>query len=305
MLRIRPLRRVMLAGSLVGALALTACSGAGGGSTGTAAGASSGDTKGQSINVLMVANPQMTDIQKLTADSFTKDTGITVNYSVLPENELRDKVTQDVATQAGQYDVATVGMYEVPIWQKNGWLAELGTAAQADSNFDYNDLLKPMVQGLSGDDGKLYGVPFYGESSFLMYRKDVLAAKGLTMPEHPTWTQVADIAAKVDGAQPGMKGICLRGLPGWGEIFAPLTTVVNTFGGTWFTKDWTPQVSSPEFTAATKFYVDLVKAHGEPGAAQAGFTECLNAMSQEKVAMWYDATSAAGSLEDLHPSPEK
>ena len=298
MLRIRPLRRVMLAGSLVGALALTACSGAGGGSTGTAAGASSGDTKGQSINVLMVANPQMTDIQKLTADSFTKDTGITVNYSVLPENELRDKVTQDVATQAGQYDVATVGMYEVPIWQKNGWLAELGTAAQADSNFDYNDLLKPMVQGLSGDDGKLYGVPFYGESSFLMYRKDVLAAKGLTMPEHPTWTQVADIAAKVDGAQPGMKGICLRGLPGWGEIFAPLTTVVNTFGGTWFTKDWTPQVSSPEFTAATKFYVDLVKAHGEPGAAQAGFTECLNAMSQEKVAMWYDATSAAGSLED-------
>ena len=298
MLRIRPLRRVMLAGSLVGALALTACSGAGGGSTGTAAGASSGDTKGQSINVLMVANPQMTDIQKLTADSFTKDTGITVNYSVLPENELRDKVTQDVATQAGQYDVATVGMYEVPIWQKNGWLAELGTAAQADSNFDYNDLLKPMVHGLSGDDGKLYGVPFYGESSFLMYRKDVLAAKGLTMPEHPTWTQVADIAAKVDGAQPGMKGICLRGLPGWGEIFAPLTTVVNTFGGTWFTKDWTPQVSSPEFTAATKFYVDLVKAHGEPGAAQAGFTECLNAMSQEKVAMWYDATSAAGSLED-------
>ena len=298
MLRIRPLRRVMLAGSLVSAMALTACSGAGGGSTGSAAGASSGDTKGQSINVLMVANPQMTDIQKLTADSFTKDTGITVNYSVLPENELRDKVTQDVATQAGQYDVATVGMYEVPIWQKNGWLAELGTAAQADSNFDYNDLLKPMVQGLSGDDGKLYGVPFYGESSFLMYRKDILAAKGLTMPEHPTWTQVADIAAKVDGAQPGMKGICLRGLPGWGEIFAPLTTVVNTFGGTWFTKDWAPQVSSPEFTAATKFYVDLVKAHGEPGAAQAGFTECLNAMSQEKVAMWYDATSAAGSLED-------
>jgi sorbitol/mannitol transport system substrate-binding protein len=270
-------------------LVLAACGGAGGGSD-------SGSS--QSINVLMVANSQMTDIQKLTADSFTKQTGIKVNYTVLPENELRDKVTQDVATQAGQYDVATVGMYEVPIWAKNGWLHELGSYAKADTAFDYSDLLKPMVAGLSGTDGNLYGMPFYGESSFLMYRKDLFAAKGLTMPEHPTWQQVADLAAQLDGAQPGMKGICLRGLAGWGEIFAPLTTVVNTFGGTWFSKDWQAQVNSPEFTQAVNFYVNLVKAHGEPGAAQAGFTECLNAMSQNKVAMWYDATSAAGSLED-------
>ncbi|MEN3306421.1 MAG: polyol transport system substrate-binding protein [Micromonosporaceae bacterium] len=280
-----------MAGLAAASMALSACSGAGGGG-------SSGGGGAQSINVLMVANPQMTDIQKLTADSFTKSTGIKVNYSVLPENELRDKVTQDVATQAGQYDVATVGMYEVPIWAKNGWLHELGTYAQADANFDYPDLLKPIVAGLSGDDGKLYGMPFYGESSFLMYRKDLFQAKGLTMPDRPTWQQVADLAAKMDGAQPGMKGICLRGLPGWGENMAPMTTVVNTFGGTWFSKDWKAQVNSPEFTAAAKFYVDLVKAHGEPGASQAGFTECLNAMSQNKVAMWYDATSAAGSLED-------
>jgi sorbitol/mannitol transport system substrate-binding protein len=250
----------------------------------------------------MVANSQMTDIQKITADTFTKDTGITVNYTVLPENELRDKVTQDVATQAGQYDVATVGMYEVPIWAKNGWLKELGTAAKADTNYDYNDILPAMIKGLSGEDGSVYGLPFYGESSFLMYRKDVFAAKGLTMPERPTWAQVADLAAKVDGAQPGMKGICLRGLAGWGEVFAPLTTVVNTMGGTWFTKDWKAQVNSPEFTKAVNFYVNLIKAHGEPGAGQAGFTECQNAMMQSKVAMWYDATSGAGSLEDTAAS---
>ena len=246
----------------------------------------------------MVGNPQMVDIQKITKDTFTKDTGIKVNYTVLPENELRDKVTQDVATKAGQYDVATVGAYEVPIWAKNGWLKDMGPYADKDASYDKADLLKPMVQSLSGEDGKLYGLPFYGESSFLMYRKDVLRKKGITMPARPTWQQVGDIAAKVDGAEPGMKGICLRGLPGWGEMFAPLTTLVNTFGGTWFTKDWQAQVDSPEFKQATNFYVDLIKKHGEPGASQAGFTECLNAMSQSKVAMWYDATSAAGSLED-------
>ncbi len=276
---------------LAAGLIMSSCSGAGGGGGG-------GGDEAKSINVLMVGNPQMVDIQKLTADSFTKDTGIKVNYTVLPENELRDKVTQDVATEAGQYDVATVGAYEVPIWAKNGWLHELGSYADADSNFDKADLLKPMVQSLSGEDQKLYGLPFYGESSFLMYRKDIFASKGITMPERPTWQQVADMAAKVDGAVPGMKGICLRGLPGWGEQGAALTTVVNTFGGTWFTKDWQAQVNAPEFTEATNFYVNLIKAHGEPGASQAGFTECLNAMSQSKVAMWYDATSAAGSLED-------
>jgi sorbitol/mannitol transport system substrate-binding protein len=124
------------------------------------------------------------------------------------------------------------------------------------------------------------------------------------MPEKPTWDQVAEIAAQVDGAEPGMKGICLRGQPGWGQLFAPLTTVVNTYGGTWFDKDWNAQVNSPEFVEATKFYVDLVREHGPAGAAQAGFTECLNNMTQSKVAMWYDATSAAGSLE-AESSPVK
>jgi sorbitol/mannitol transport system substrate-binding protein len=221
----------------------------------------------------MVGNPQMEDIAKLTKSTFTKDTGIKVNFTVLPENELRDKVTQDIATQAGQYDVATIGAYEVPIWEKNGWLHDLGSYADKDKSFDKADLLKPMVQSLTGSDGKLYALPFYGESSMLMYNEDVMKAKGVTVPEHPTWQQIADIAAKVDGAEPGMKGICLRGLAGWGELGAPLTSMVNTFGGTWFTKDWKAQVNSGGFKDATKFYVDLVRRHGEAGAPQAGFTK--------------------------------
>lgn len=258
-----------------------------------AGGAGSG---GNSINVLMVNNPQMTELQKL-APAFTEETGIKVNFTVLPENDVRDKISQDFANQAGQYDVATLSNYEIPIYARNGWLKEMNSYVAKDPAYDEQDVLKPMRQSLTGDDGKLYGQPFYGESSFLMYRKDVLEKEGLTMPARPTWQQVADIAAKVDGAEPGMKGICLRGLPGWGEVMAPLTTVVNTFGGTWFDKNWKARLDSPEWEKATKFYVDLVREHGESGAAQSGFAECLNNMTQGKVAMWYDATSAAGSLE--------
>ena len=159
-------------------------------------------------------------------------------------------------------------------------------------------MLSPMPQSLTAADGKLYGEPFYGESSFLMYRKDVFAAKGLTMPAHPTWDQVAELAAQADGAQPGMKGICLRGQPGWGQMIAPLTTVVNTFGGTWFTKDWKAEVNCPGVHEATELLRRTwCTRTARPAPPQAGFTECLNDFEQGKVAMWYDATSAAGSLE--------
>jgi sorbitol/mannitol transport system substrate-binding protein len=290
-------RRAALGGAAgIGtAAALTACSGAGGGNTGGGGGGGGGDDK--IVNVIMVNNPQMVDLQKLTDANFTKDTGITVKYTVLPENDVRDKISQEFSSQAGQYDVASISNYEVPFYSKNGWLAPLDDFIAKDTAFDQADILPPLATALTGEDGKVYAEPFYGESSFLMYRKDVFEAKGLTMPEKPTWQEVADFAAQLDGAMPGMKGIALRGQPGWGQIFAPLTTVVNTFGGTWFAEDWTAQVNAPEFVEATKFYVDLVKAHGEAGAPQAGFTECLNGMTQSQVAMWYDATSAAGSLD--------
>src|SRR6266705_6266975 len=235
-------------------LTTTGCAGWGGGVGGGT----------NSINVLMVNNPQMVDLQRLTAANFTKTTGIRVNFTVLPENDVRDKISQEFSSQAGQYDVASLSNFEIPIYAKNGWVAPLDDFVAKDSAFNQSDILKPMTTSLTAADGKLYGEPFYGESSFLMYRKDVLQSKGITMPDKPTWQQVADIAAKVDGAQPNMKGICLRGQPGWGEVFAPLTTVVNTFGGTWFNQDWTAQVNAPEFNQAVTFYTDLVKKYGEP-----------------------------------------
>jgi len=285
--RARPRRAL---GAVVAALGLvlSGCNWAGAGD--------SGDEN--TINVLMVGNPQMVDIEGLTAEHFTAETGIKVNFTILPENELRDRVTRDIATEAGQYDVVTVGAYEIPIWSRHGWLHEMDSFTAADPTYDQDDLLDPIEQLLTGEDGHLYALPFYGESSFLMYRKDLFAKQGLTMPKRPTWAQVAELAKKMDGTSPGMNGICLRGLPGWGEMFAPLTTVVNTWGGTWFTDDWQAQVDDQPFREAVDFYVKLVRDYGEPGAAQAGFAECLNAMGQGKVSMWYDATSAAGSLED-------
>lgn len=274
------------AGTISIALTLSACGGAGGGS---------GD--GEPVTVLMVNNPQMEDLENLTAKHFTEETGIEVDFTVLPENDVRARISQEFSSQAGQYDVASLSNYEIPIYSERGWIAPLDDLVMNQPGFKPDDFIDPVINSLKGEDGKVYGVPFYGESSFLMYRKDIFKEEGLTMPKNPTWQEVADLAAKIDKSRDDMSGICLRGQPGWGQVFAPLTTVVNTFGGTWFTEDWQAKVNSPEFMEATKFYVELVRKHGENGAPQAGFVECLTNMTQGGSAMWYDATSAAGSLE--------
>ena len=251
------------------------------------------------LNVAIVGNPQMDDIAKLTPELFTAKTGIKVNYSILGEGDLREVTTRDVASGGKQFDVMMIGMYEAPQFGAAGLLTDLTPLAKADSSYQLDDLIPTVRSGLSVGDS-LYAAPFYAESSFLMYRKDVLAAKGITMPAAPTWQEVADIAKKVDS--PDMAGICLRGKPGWGDLGASFTTVLNTFGGTWWSAKADgsidkAQVDQPEFKEALSFYVDLVKTAGEDDAANASYNECTKAMQDGKAAMWYDATVAASNLE--------
>lgn len=253
------------------------------------------------ITLASVNNPQMQDMSQLM-DEFNADhPDIRINLIMMEENDLRNAATKDVATQGGQYDVMTVGAYEVPIWGQNDWLTDLTDLAAEDPDYDVDDFFKPVRDGVSYDN-RLYAVPFYAESSFLMYRKDLLKEAGLEMPERPTWEEVAEIAAELHSPEDDRAGICLRAKPGWGEMFAPLTTVVNTFGGQWYNTDWDAQVNAPGFTEAVQFYVDTLAESGERDPVSFGFTECLNLFSQDRAAMWYDATSAAGSVEDPNNS---
>jgi sorbitol/mannitol transport system substrate-binding protein len=280
--------------AIAGAVAV----GCGGGSS-DSGGSPATSSKGGSINVAIVDNPQMKDIAALTPKLFTAKTGIKVNYTVLDEGTLREVTTRDVAAGGRQFDVAMIGMYEAPQFGKDGTLVDLTQQASADPSYNINDLIPSVRNGLSVD-GKLYASPFYGESSFVMYRKDIFKKAGVTMPAHPTWQQIADIARKVN--TPNMAGICLRGKPGWGDLGAALTTVLNTFGATW----WSAKpdgsidkamVDQPAFKNALNFYTGLIHDAGEKDAANSSFNECLSQYKDGKVAMWYDATVAAGLLE--------
>lgn len=290
-------RATVMASCLAVTFSLAACGGAGG------SGGSGGEDT-QTLRVLMINPPQMEELAKLTEEHFTKETGIKVEFTALPENDMRDKLTQEFSSQAGQYDVASMSAYEVPMYANNGWLAPLDDFVAEDDEFDQDDVFPSLTDLLKGEDGNLYAEPFFAEGSFLMYRKDVLQELGLTMPEKPTWTEVDEIARKISASDQDMAGICLRGLSGWGQNLAALTTVVNTFGGQWFNADWDAQLTQPEFKEATQFYTDLAREAGPPGAAQNGVLECLNIVTQGKAAMIYDATSLASQFE-AEDSPVK
>ena len=264
------------------------------GTTGCAGAGTLGATE-NTVTIAMVSNSQMTDARELSARFEQDNPDIKLRFVTLSENQARAKITASTAMGGGEFDVVMISNYETPQWAENGWLRNLSEFAAATPGYDEDDFIPSLRESLSYQ-GSMYAVPFYGESSFLMYRKDLFSQAGIDMPHNPTWQQVAEAAATLDG--PDMVGICLRGKPGWGEVLAPLNTVINTFGGRWYDEDWNAQLTSPEVSEAVNFYVDLVRNHGEPGAATSGFGECATQFAQGRSAMWYDATSAVSVLED-------
>jgi sorbitol/mannitol transport system substrate-binding protein len=246
------------------------------------------------LTIATVNNGDMIRMQKLT-DDFTKaNPDITLQWVTLEENVLRQKVTTDIATKGGQFDVLTIGTYEVPIWAKQGWLVALDNLG---ADYKVDDLLPAIRGGLSAD-GKLYAAPFYGESSYVMYRKDLMDKAGLKMPDAPTWDFIKQAADKMTDRANGINGICLRGKAGWGENGAFLTAMSNSFGARWFDEKWHPQFDQPEWKNTLQFYVDLMKADGPAGASSNGFNENLTLFQQGKCGMWIDATVAGSFVTD-------
>ncbi|MBH03958.1 MAG: sugar ABC transporter substrate-binding protein [Xanthomonadales bacterium] len=246
------------------------------------------------ITIATVNNPDMVTMQKMTPAFEKTHPGIKLNWVTLPENALRQKVTTDIASNAGQYDAVMLSNYETPIWAKNGWLVPFDNLPDS---YHADDLLESVKQGLTVND-KLYALPFYAESSITYYRKDLFKKAGLSMPEQPSYDQIEKFAAKLNDPKNHTYGICLRGLPGWGENMAFFSTMVNTYGGRWFDMSWKPQLTSDAWKQAATQYKKLLTQYGPPGVTSNGFTESETLFANGQCGMWIDSTVAAGYLSD-------
>ncbi|MEM1385225.1 MAG: sugar ABC transporter substrate-binding protein [Pseudomonadota bacterium] len=250
------------------------------------------------VTIATVNNGDMIRMQGL-ADAFTAEhPDITLEWVTLEENVLRQRVTQDIATKGGQFDIMTIGTYEVPIWGAQDWLVSLN---DLPAEWDAADLL-PAIKGGLTIEGELYAAPFYGESSMVMYRTDLMTAAGLEMPEAPTWAFIKDAAAAMTDKENEVYGICLRGKAGWGENMAFLTAMSNSFGAKWFDESWAPQFDSDAWAETLNFYMDVMTNYGPPGASTNGFNENLSLFQQGKCGMWIDATVAASFVTNPNDS---
>jgi sorbitol/mannitol transport system substrate-binding protein len=245
----------------------------------------------QELTIAIVNNGHMINMQKV-AEAYTEETGVELSWVSLEEGVLREQVTSDTATGGGQYDVINIGMQEAPIWGAAGWIEPL----EFGEGYDLDDMLPAIRNGLSNE-GTLYAAPFYGESSMVMYRKDLTDAAGVTISDNDSWDNIKAAAEAIHNPDDGVYGVCLRGKPGWGDNMAFITTVVNSFGGAWFDKDMKPVLNSDEWKAAINFYVDLLGTYGPPGSEGNSFNEILALYNEGKCGMWIDATIAASFLE--------
>jgi len=256
-----------------------------------------GAAMAQTITIATVNNGDMIRMQGYT-DTFTEQTGINVEWVTLEENVLRQRVTTDITTNGGQFDIMTIGMYEAPIWGSNDWLVPLDDLS---AEYDVADLLPAMAGGLSHD-GTLYAAPFYGESSMVMYRTDLMEAAGLEMPEAPTWAFIREAAAAMTDRANDINGVCLRGKAGWGEGGAFITAMSNSFGARWFDMDWNAQFDTQPWRDTLEFFVGMMNESGPAGYATNGFNENLSLFQQGKCGMWIDATVAASFVTNPNDS---
>ena len=259
-----------------------------------------------SIEVWVVDNGATDTIQRLTPTEFTKKTGVIVEFVDIPRQEFRERLPS-ILRGSERADVVMIGSFEAAQFGAvNGWLHDLTSFAEDDPQYAFDDIIASVASVNSAERAftnlipveRLYVVPFFAETSVLMYNQAIIDAAGVTVPEQPTWDEIAQIAELVHTDE--VAGICLNGSVGWDELGASLTTVVNTFGGTWWeaNEDGTPgqaQINQPDsgFRAATETYVDLLRNFGQedPGSDQ-----CLQIMQDGGAAMWFGSSTSAQQL---------
>ena len=246
------------------------------------------------LTIGTVNNGDMLVMQRLSKEFEKQNPQIELDWRVMDENTLRRRLLSDFAIADGQFDVMTIGTYELPIWVKRGWLAPLD---KLPKDYAVDDLLPAVRKHLSMN-GQLYALPFYAESVMTYYRKDLFAKAGVTMPAQPSYQAILALAQKIHNPAAGVYGICLRGKPGWGENMAFISTLVHAHGGRWFDQRWQPELVSPVWQAAVGMYADLLGKYGPPNPERNGFNENLALFSAGHCGIWIDATVAAGMLFD-------
>jgi multiple sugar transport system substrate-binding protein len=294
---------------LLGSLALTGCSGNGGGQNGPASGsatptnASSGES-GQTLHIAWAQWPPSDYLQQLSAD-FTKDTGIKVQVDQTPWKDYQSKIQTGVwAGKSDAYDIIVGDSQWLGRGATEGHYVDLTQDDWAKNNVPWNEISDSARKFYCDYDGKTYGVPCEADAIGFAYRKDLFAdpnnqkafAARYHHPLEPpkTWKDLRDVAEFFTDPSKKMYGVALfyGGADTYDGITMGFMQVLWNLGGDLHDASGKVQgvINSPTSVDALKFYTQELKKFTPPGSENYYYDQCLQAFQNGQVAMamdWY------------------
>ncbi|GGD59266.1 ABC transporter substrate-binding protein [Paenibacillus nasutitermitis] len=253
--------------------------------------------KGKEISVLLEGHSTSNAIQKMLPE-FEKKTGIKVNLEIVPYSDLTSKALINFSSSSGRYDIVMDDIVHGYGYQNAGYVEPLDSFASnaaISSDYDQADFVPEYLNAMKIDD-KMYGLPVYGESTFLMYRKDLFEEYGIEVPK--TFDELMAAAKTVKEKSNGeIAGITLRGEQGIQNVYV-WAAFLWGFGGQWLNEQGQTDLETPEAAKALDFYQEILNKYGPTGVANFGWQENRLLFQQGKAAMTIDATVNGAYNED-------
>jgi len=258
-------------------------------------------TEGETITVAVIPASYFENLISLQPQ-FEALTGIHLRFEKVPPGQIRQKALLDLSSKTATYATHSADPMYYPLYVSNHWVEPLDKylddATLTDKDwFKYDDIIKAWRDADSVD-GKPYGIPYDGEVTVQVYRKDLYDAKGLKPAD--TYEQLVANAKALTDANARTYGLALRGFSGAGQNMYIYPSLLRSFGGGWMQGN-TVVVNSPEAVKALTWYVDTLTAYAPPAVRNWNWPDIADAFSQGTVATYIDAHSSAAVI----TNPEK
>lgn len=248
----------------------------------------------EEVNVMLFGMPYTNGLQKLAGD-FEAETGIKANISVVGQDVFESRITLSFTGGTGDIDVVHTPVIQVQRWVAANWLKPI--TAEVNAMPVKDDIMSgPLDAYVIG--GEQYAVPFMAATGLMTYRKDVLDAAGVGVPQ--TWDEMLEIAPKVTNDEHA--AIALRAAPGQGFNMFIFPMIMRAYGGKFFEDyvggDLTPAINSPETLKALEVYIKLINDFGPPGAGNFNFAEVKAAAQNGQVVFTVEGTGVVTQIVD-------
>ena len=256
---------------------------------------------GEQISVAVIPAGYFDNLISL-APQFEALTGVTVRFEKVPPGQIRQKAMLDLSSKTATYATHAADPMYYPLYVSNKWVDSLdrylNDATLTDPAwFRYEDIVKAW-RDADSIDGKPYGIPYDGEMTVQVYRKDLYDAKCLKPAE--TLEQFVDNAKALNDPNNRLWGVALRGFAGAGQNMYIYPSIFRGYGGSWFAGS-AVRVNSPEAVGALDWYVNVLSNYAPPAVRNWNWPDIADAFSQGTLGAYIDAHSSASVLNN----PEK